>query len=254
MVAAVDPRIRAYVLNVGGGGILTELVANAPWLAALVGTAGALNFGLQGDHLDVSHPLVGILQSILDPADPLTHAGGVARIPATVNGVLNAPRSVVLVEALWDEIVANPGSEALARAIGMPLAVPNVGPNAGVTLPEAKPGADGAIRGAPGSGATTVLVQASPATHGSDLYDARGVRHYAPPFGRGGATPFPVLPKDLPVREPYLGLQAMCVPFFQSFFAGEVPAVKAFPAPRRDFDDDGVDDAADADPLDPAKK
>jgi dienelactone hydrolase len=253
MVASIDPRVNALVLNVGGGGILTELVSNAPWLASLVGTAGGLNFGLSHDRLDESHPLVHLLQSILDPADPLSHARRIVQSPATVNGVPNAKKSVILVEALWDELVANEGSEALARVAGMPLAVPNAGTNGGVTLPEAKPGADGSIHDVPAGGVTAVVVQASPATHGSDLYNAHGVRHYQPPFHQAGDVPFPVLPKDIPVREPYLGLQAMSVPFFQAYFAGAVPVVKGFPAPRRDFDDDGVDDAEDKLPFDPTQ-
>lgn len=43
----------------------------------------------------------------------------------------------------------------------------------------------------------------------------------------------------------------MTVAFFESAFASEVPVVKDFPAPRRDFDDDGIDDDADSAPLDP---
>jgi dienelactone hydrolase len=254
MVASIDPKIRAFVLNVGGGGILTELVSNAPALGSLVGTAGSLNFGLLGDRLDWSHPLANLLQSVLDPADPLTHAHRIVKSPATIAGAKNPAKNVILIEVLWDELVANEGGEALARVAGFPLATPNVGPNGGVKLPEAKPGSDGKIRGAPVDGVTAVVVQASPATHGSDLYNARGVRHYAIPFAQPGPTPFPILPKDIPVKQPYLGLQAMCVTFLASHFAGEVAAVGDFPAPRRDFDDDGVDDAMDSDPQDPAKK
>ena len=46
----------------------------------------------------------------------------------------------------------------------------------------------------------------------------------------------------------------MAVAFFSSAFAGGVPQVKSIPPPRRDFDDDGTDDANDPDPLDPTKK
>jgi hypothetical protein len=76
-----------------------------------------------------------------------------------------------------------------------------------------------------------------------------GQRHYAHPF----AHPFPALPEDIPVRQPYLGLQAMMVDFFGSAFADEIPVVRGFPAPVRDFDDDGREDSADADPQDPAR-
>jgi hypothetical protein len=113
---------------------------------------------------------------------------------------------------------------------------------------------NGVIQGTPLGNITAVLVQASPASHGADLYQAHGKRHYAIPFGQPGPTPFPVLTTDIPIREPYVGLQRMAVSFFSSAFAGGVPQVKDIPAPRRDFDDDGTDDASDPDPLDPAKK
>jgi hypothetical protein len=44
----------------------------------------------------------------------------------------------------------------------------------------------------------------------------------------------------------------MVVQFFATSFAGEVPAVGGFPVPVRDFDQDGVPDASDPAPLDPA--
>jgi hypothetical protein len=253
MVAAVDPTIRHFVLNVGGGGIVTEILSNAPALGTLVSTAGGLNFGVPRDRLDITHPLGGLLQSILDPADPLTHARGIVQSPVLFAGQPNPPKSVILIEALWDEIVANEGSEALARAAGMKLASPNVGPRTGVPLQVVTP-VNGVIQGTPLGNITAVLVQASPASHGADLYQAHGKRHYAIPFGQPGPTPFPVLTTDIPIREPYVGLQRMAVSFFSSAFAGGVPQVKDIPAPRRDFDDDGTDDASDPDPLDPAKK
>jgi hypothetical protein len=253
MVAAVDPTLHHFVLNVGGGGIVTEILSNAPALATLVSTAGGLNFGIPRDRLDVTHPLGGLLQSILDPADPLTHARAIVQSPVVFAGKPNPPKSVILIEAFWDEIVANEGSEALARAAGMKLASPSLGPRTGVPLEAVAP-VGGVIAGTPVSGVTAVLVQASPASHGADLYLAHGKRHYAIPFGQPAPTPFPILANDVPIREPYLGLQAMAVSFFSSAFAGGAPQVKNIPPPRRDFDDDGTDDASDPDLLDPAKK
>lgn len=252
LVAASDPRIRAMVLNVGGGGVLTELVSNAPYLASLLGTAGGLTFGLSRDRLGWQHPLASLLQSVVEPADPLFYADKLVRDPVPLVSPEGGVKSVVLVEALWDEIVANEGSEALAFAAGMPLAAPNVGPNAGVSLSVAEP-QNGEIRGVPSAGMTTVLVQASPATHGSDFYNRMGGRHYALPFVKDGAITLQTLPKDIPVEQPYLGLQSMAVGFFASAFAGEVPVVKGFPAPVRDYDADGRDDSVDADPNDPGK-
>jgi dienelactone hydrolase len=252
LVAAVDPRINAFVLNVGGGGIVTEILSNAPALATLVGTAGGLNFGFSADRLDASHPLSNVLQSILDPADPLLYARRIALSPSSIGGVKNAPKSVILIEAVWDEVVANEGSEALARAIGMQLAAPSLGAITGVPLTEALP-QGGAIQGTPVSSVTAVLVQASPGTHGSDLYRAHGLRRYALPFGQPGPSPFPVLAAEIRVNQPYLGLQSMVGAFFASSFAGEVPKVTEVPTPLRDFDGDGVEDSKDSDPKDPSK-
>ena len=253
LVAASDPRIRAMVLNVGGGGVLTELVSHAPYLAQLLGTAGALTFGLPRDRLGWRHPLANLLQGVLDPADPLFYADKLVRDPVPLLAPAGGVKSVVLIEALWDEIVANEGSEALARAAGMPLAAPHVGPNGGVELDVVEP-KNGEIRGVPAAGMTTVLVQASPATHGSDLYNRFGVRHYAFPFGGGGGdAAFRALPSDIPIEQPYLALQSMVVGFFASAFAGEVPVVKGFAAPVRDFDQDGREDATDPDPNDPSR-
>jgi hypothetical protein len=241
LVAAIEPRIGAMVLNVGGGGVLTEIVANAPGLGTILGTAGGLSFGIPRDRLGGNHPLVHMLQAILDPADPLSYAGAIVNDPVAVPSAAGGKKSVLLIEVIWDELVSNEGTEALAYAAGMPLASPHVGPNGGVVLSIAEP-VGGEIRGVPVAGATAVVVQASPATHGSNLYSAKGLRHYAIPFAQEGATPFPSLPQDIAVSQPYLELQSMMVGFFASSFAGEVPVVKGFPVPVRDFDADGAAD------------
>jgi hypothetical protein len=250
LAAAVDPHLRAVWLNVGGGGVITEVIANGPGLS-IASALGSVTYGIPGDRFSGSHPLMSIVQGIIDPADPLTHADRWVQSPATVNGAPNAPKNVVLLEVLWDELIANEGTEALALRAGIPLGAPNVGSNAGVPLPEAKPGSDG-FQGVPVAGATALLVQASPGTHGCNLYCRQGSRHYAHPFG-GDPSAYPVLPKDIVVREPYLGLQRTLVDFYESAFAGGAAVVKGFPAPARDFDDDGKDDAVDPDPNDPAK-
>lgn len=253
MVAAVDPRIQAMVMNVGGGGILTEMVANSPVFSTLVGTAGGLTYGIGLDRFTWRHPMVNMLQWILDPADPLTYAKKLISDPVVVEGTPAKRKSMILIEALWDELVTNEASEALAKAAGMPLCAPNVGPAGGVSLEMLMDAGAAGYSGVPVMGATAVLVQASPATHGSDLYNAMGKRHYAFPFNQSEEDPFHVLPEDIPVRQPYLGLQMMVGEFFASSFEGKVPVVKSIPVPVRDFDDDGRDDGMDADPNDPTK-
>lgn len=251
LVAAVDPRYRAMVLNVGGGGILVELASNAPMLAGLIGPLGGITFGLTRDRLNWKHPLVNLLQPVLDAADPLSYAGALVRDPVMVEPI-GAPKSVVYIEALWDELVANEGTEALGVAVGIPLAGPSTGPIGGVVLEEIAAAAGG-LRGVPAAGHTVLIVQASPATHGSDLYSRRGSRRFAAPFVPEEGDPFTALPQPIEIEQPYLGLQSMVVGFFASSFAGDVPVVAGFPAPVRDFDQDGVPDASDPHPLDPSQ-
>lgn len=249
VVAAVDPRYRAMVLNVGGGGILVELVSNAPLLASVIGTLGGLTFGLTHDRLDWQSPLVSLLQPILDAADPLSYADYLVRDALLVEPT-GSPKSIVYVEVLWDELMANEGTEALAHAAGIPLAAPSVGPLSDVQLADAAP-KGGVIRGVPTSGHTVVMVQAGPATHGSNLYGARGLKKYAVPFSRDDNNQFAELAEPIEVAQPYLGLQAMTVGFIRTAFDGEVPAVGAFPQPALDFDGDGLLDEDDPEPLDP---
>ncbi len=247
MVASVDPKIRHFVLNVGGGGVLTEVISNSPSLSSVIGIAAPL-YGFSRTRFDDSELLIQLIQGMVDPADPLTHARFIQTSPRAVAGKTNPPKSVVLIEAVWDEIVANEGGEAAARAAGLYLASPNVGSNAGLTFPIAKPDATG-IHDVPRQGITAVLVQASPATHGCDLYCAEGKRAFRPPF----APPYPMLPSPFSIHEPYVGLQKMSASFFDAAFAGQTPVVKDFPTPLRDFDGDGKVDDKDKFPFDPNK-
>ena len=220
MVASVDPKIRHFVLNVGGGGVITELFANSPSLSSVLGVAAGI-YGFTRSRFDQSQLLVELIQSMVDPADPLTHARFIQTSPRAVSGKTNPPKSVVLIEAVWDEIVSNEGGEAAARAAGLQLASPNVGSNAGLTFAIAKPDATG-IHDVPRKGITTPSsCEASPATHGSDLYDAEGQRKYEPPFARPGLSPFPTLPHPFSIHEPYVGLQKMsAVGFFDERLRG----------------------------------
>jgi hypothetical protein len=202
------------------------------------------------DRLDWRHPLVSLLQGVLDGADPLSYTDHYVRDPVVVEPT-GAPKSVVIVEVIFDELVANEGTEALAKAAGIPLAAPSVGPNGGVELDEVQP-EGGVIRDAPAEGHTVVVVQASPATHGANLYGARGLRRYQPPFVRDELGTFPSLPEQVEVQQPYLGLQRMAVRFMRTAFEDMVPEVADFPEPIHDFDQDGVLDADDPLPFDPS--
>lgn len=264
--AAIEPDVSAWFLNVGGGGVITEIAPNAPGIGQLIGAAGLLYFGFEHDFFTASHPLNVLVQTALGPGDPLSYASRLVTAPVAAAGEPAKPRNVVLTEVLYDELVANEGGEALARAAGFSLAAPNAGSNAGIRdivhldanvdrlhLPQASPGADGAIRGVPLAGVTAVVVQTSPGQHGFDLVRRHATHHYGIPYANyAKGAPFLTLAKTFDVRDAYLPLQATMVGFFGDAFAGRVPGVAGFQPPVRDFDDDGYADDVDRDPNDPS--
>jgi len=236
MVAATDPLLTTFVLNVAGGGLMTDLGPYSADLSGNLNLAGSAFYKFTGAHFSPSHPLMQFFQHILDAGDPLLYGSQIINAPATVNGTKNPPKNVIQIEVVWDEYVPNEANEALARAAGFPLASPSVGSNAGLTFATATPSGTG-ISGIPLSTITAVLVQAGPATHGADLCDAKGARQYTIPYAQyGTATPFTMLPSPVSVAEPYLGLQTMVTGFFASAFTGGAPPVVAgFPTPTNAY-------------------
>lgn len=270
--AAIEPLIKSWVLNVAGGGVITELAAHSPRVAFDVSFAGT-NFGGGSDHLTESHPLMNLLQTLFDPGDPINYAPYVVKSPATVNGAVLPPKNVLQIEVVYDEFVPNEANEALARALGLGLATPNVGTNSGVnslamvkdptSIPDRLPLADvnpdtgGLIHDTPMAGTTSVLVQAMPAIHGQNFQAGVQQHVFAIPYDQfSTATPFVTLKPDagdppFNVTASYQKLQGMAVRFLTDAFAGDVPNVTGFPAPVRDFDGDGAPDSTDKDPNNP---
>lgn len=109
----------------------------------------------------------------------------------------------------------------------------------------------------PFAGVTAVLVQTSPAEHGSNLVAGTGRRQSRIPYAKWDMKePFSRLdPADaFRVRHAYRDTQGMVTRFFGEAFAGGVPSVAGFKAPIRDFDDDGATDDVDVDPSNPRVK
>ena len=240
-----------------------------PSISANLVLAGGFNFGFQGDRFTESHPLVTIAQSIVDPGDPIAYAPYLVRAPPRVGGAAGAPRNILQIQCLFDEVVSNEANEAFARAAGFGLASPNVGSNAGimdVKNPAANPArlpfesvaaaADGSIRDTPVAGVTAVVVQQSPAAHGSDMVNSKGHHQFAIPFATFDATmSFTMLeaPQQFDVAEDYAGVQSLVTRFFGEAFDGKVPSVGPFKAAVRDFDGDGRTDDVDVAPSDPTR-
>jgi dienelactone hydrolase len=265
--AAIEPHVKAWFLNVAGGGVFTEIAAHGPGIAASLAAAATFNFRFGPERFDESHPLNVIGQTLAEAGDPIAFAKALVLSPRPLKGTPTSPRNILQTEVVYDELVANEGGEALARAAGMGLATPNVGSNAGIVdvkdmthntqrvpLRDVAPDAVG-IHDTPIAGVTAVVVQASPGQHGYDAVRSTGKRNYAIPYGRtDGTEPFVRLDTPFDVRCPYRELLAAGTRFFEDAFAGRVPVVTGFKPPVRDADDDGAADDVDADPNDPKKK
>jgi dienelactone hydrolase len=272
--AAIEPYIGNWVLNVAGGGILLELADHSPRVAADLAFAG-LNFGSSTDRLTESHPLINFIQTVIDPGDSINFAPYVVLSPATVNGAPLAPKNVLQISTVYDDFVPNEANEALARALGIHLATPNVGTNSGVStmamvkdptmipdrlpLPDQDPDDAGLIHDTPVKGTTAVLVQTIPGIHGGNFQQGLAPHSFAIPYNQfDSGTPFVPLGKGSASADPpfsitcsYLQLQAMAVRFLSDGFAGKTPNVTGIPAPVRDYDGDGFDDSVDSDPNNP---
>src|SRR5260221_15053 len=72
--AAMEPNLKAWFFRVGGGGIILEAASHAPGLGAYVGPFAGIEWSFLRDRFTETHLLVNLIQTILEPADPLTYA------------------------------------------------------------------------------------------------------------------------------------------------------------------------------------
>jgi hypothetical protein len=242
IAAAIEPRVKAWFFNVNGGSLFHELVAHSPDISIDLGAAATLNFGLSGDLFSWSHPLMAVLQQTVEPGDPISYASYLTLAPKTIAGLAPQPRNVLQTEVIWDEVVTDEAAEALARAEGWGLAVPNVGSNADLIDPSnptgnlrktplanISPDANGAIHDTPLTGSTAVVVQCSPCAHGSDLDDSRGEDDYVLPY----EPPIESAPNPLVFTQDYRSIQVMVGSFMNDAFNGTVPRVVGITPPVR---------------------
>jgi dienelactone hydrolase len=267
--AAIEPGVKNWVLNVAGGGLIEELATHGPVIGTTFTEAAGFNFAFLEATLDEGHPLVNLVQAVVDPGDPLSLVGNLVLHPQPLLGQATGPRNVLQFEVIYDELVPNEADEALARAGGWGLAQPNVGSNSGildyknlandlgrVPLLNVMPQSDGSFHDTPQAGTTAIVVQESPGTHGDNMIASSGQRQYCIPYANfPTGTPFNVLDADqwFDVKDPYLQTQATIVSFLKDGFAGMVPAVVVDPtaAPVRDLDGDTYTDDIDAQPCNP---
>ncbi|HEX4457254.1 MAG TPA: hypothetical protein VIA18_04750, partial [Polyangia bacterium] len=113
IVVAVDPMLDAAVLDVGGGGMLSDLVPNSPEfgprLEPLVSNAFDIDVDLDDpDTLPVRAQMsLNLLQQVLELGDGIALSSG-----------STASKSLFFLHDFADETVPNQSEEALARAFG----------------------------------------------------------------------------------------------------------------------------------------
>lgn len=264
--AAIEPHVKAWMLNVGGGGVLVELASHSPAISVQLAAAGTLNFGFLRNTFDEGHILVSLGQTIIEAGDPIIYAKHLVTSPMPLSGNETKPRNILQIEVLFDELVPNESNEALARAAGYGLAVPNVGSNSGIIdlknpaandqrLPLIEATADDTgIHDTPKPGVTAVVVQVVPGIHGLDMVSSSASKNYDVPYRKADGTNVFHTHEKFSVRCPYREIQATMNTFFEGAFAGNVPVVKGFATPVRDLDDDGNPDITDPNSNDPAIK
>lgn len=216
LLAGIESDHAAYILNVPGGALLTELAANSPNIYSLLNGSAALNFGFRNVDMPFYHPLVQLMQHVIDGGDPIGTA-------STTKG-----RNLIILEVVGDEIVVNEATEALARGMGIPVVRPHL------ELKTTLAGVDSGARDVPVIGSTAAMVQLYPAQHGVNLFSKRGARNYAkdrPIFGDPSGDPFPKLPKKLEFENPYIEAQKLVLDFIADAFDKKVPTITWTKAP-----------------------
>jgi pimeloyl-ACP methyl ester carboxylesterase len=244
-LAAIEPSIALYVLDVPGGGLVDHIFPNSPFIADLALSFAEILYGTTGK-LDKFHPLVGALQAIFDAGDSLTFARHVLKDRFLVESKVLERRHVVCLEVMGDEVVPNIASEALARGFGLHVLRPNLAPPVGMLQIESPASANV-------NSQTAVLVQYSPATHGYNWSAQQGDLEYVPGGPHDGDDPFPKLAKAITIKEPIYETLDQVFEVLATHFAGQAPRVRSTHMPVADFDGDGRPDASDPDPFDPTK-
>lgn len=224
ILAAVEPDVDLYVLDVAGAGLIDLAIVNTPKLATLVVPLAQALYGLQGP-IDRFHPAIALMQAVIDPADPLTYAPHVLGDRLSIGGREIGPRHVVVLEVVGDEVIHNLATESLARAMGLALLRPHLEP-----VVEGLGGVDAPAAGNAG-GQTAVLVHYAPATHGANWTSERGRLEFEPGFPHPGGDPFPRLAEPIEIANPIYETLDQVVEILASHQAGEAPEVPSTLAP-----------------------
>ncbi|MCC7535026.1 MAG: hypothetical protein IT379_02365 [Deltaproteobacteria bacterium] len=211
-----EPELTAAVLSVPGGSFI-EMVQNSrpfnegylPLLFPLLGIDVRASDVEYDGYAPVFYPELAVWQTLLDRGDPIAHA----------RGVRLGPGHVLMTMARNDETIHNSATEALARAMALPIAS---GDEPIYTdMASAAPPLRANYASSPGTMTTRGLWVYEPATHAC-LLDQRGESSLVPP----GLPPFESRDEPVPVENPIGEIHAQVVRFLESWVAG-APEVAA---------------------------
>jgi hypothetical protein len=240
--AAIEPSIDLYVLDVPGGGILDKLLVDSAEIGALAIPFVTTIYN-PAARLDHWNPVINLMQAVIDGADPLTYAPHITgeRFPG------RGPRSVVAIEVVGDQVLANSGTIALAQGLGLDVLAPHLDPPPGLAT-IASPAS-----GNRPDGTTAVLVQYAPATHGANWSSEKGTLRYEPTPDPTGDLPYKELANPVTIDNPIYETLDQVAEILTTHQQGLPPRVKMTKPPVLDFDGDGRPDATDPAPLDPSR-
>ncbi len=108
---AYEPEIKAAVMSGAGGGAIYSLLEKTAPTPIITILEVAL-----GEKADPFHPLLSMIQGLLEPAEPLNYAPLMITSPPAGR----APLHLLLTEGLVDHYTPNSTTEALAVAAGVP--------------------------------------------------------------------------------------------------------------------------------------
>ena len=221
LVIAVEPKLGAAVLAVGGGGLVTPLLT---WSVDFGPIFGVLLDGALGTNASSDPPEsdfgYNLIEFLLEGADPLAFSPYVILHP--LDGA--KPRHVVLLQARLDEAVPNIAAEALAGGMGLEPARTSASGTISYdwtfpapTVKQSPIMGNVQVAGVP---VTAAIIQFDPAFHGM-FTNQKGVRR-----DDASKRPFMPLPTPLTIAGPIEALHAIYSEFAADFFNGAVPAIK----------------------------
>lgn len=199
---AEDPALTAAVLDVGGGGIVMDLVAYSPSFVPLFGPLASLFIDntVNLENPDQGPPRtqlsLNMMAMAMEPADGLA-----------LSAIVDDNKHALLLEAKDDEVVPNTSSEALALAWGMKqVMVPGAIATTEAALPQApSPLVTTPVRG---------LVQITGSTHTQYSLQEDSSR-WLPPW-----PPFVKRESSLDVVHPIERVRGFALEFIDSVVAG----------------------------------